>query len=458
MRNVSGAVVPERDDELRRCVSERHYSRFVRTVTGASLVLVALLPFAGAVAGWSGSDENLVVRTGMAFALLAIGLMVLQIVIGARLRLISDPIGLGQLLQAHRLTGILALALLLVHPFLVSLGDQKPDLLNPLRAPWAVLLGHAALLLLILHSVLAMFRTKFNFDYVVWRRIHRGAYLIFALGLVHSFVQGDDLKRHFVQGLWVALLVGVGLVTFNAHFLRPRKLRQNRYRVEEVIPETHNTTTLSLLPEKGDRFRYLPGQFMFLTFLSPVLPIEEHPFTISSSPSQGERLSATIKSAGDFTAKIRRLRTGDHVLIDGPHGNFTFLAHSHSHRLVFIAGGVGITPLMSMLRFLRDTGDRRLVRLIYANRTEADIIFREELERMQAEINLRLIHVISRPSAAWKGESGRLSRELLAHLVENDREGAFYVCGPPALMNSTLTNLRSLGISPKRIHSENFSL
>lgn len=93
-------MVLERDDELRKSVSERHYSRFVRIVAGASLVLVALLPFAGAIAGWSGSDENLVVRTGMAVALLAIGQMVLQIVIGSRLRLVSDPIGLGQLLQA----------------------------------------------------------------------------------------------------------------------------------------------------------------------------------------------------------------------------------------------------------------------------------------------------------------------------------------------------------------------
>lgn len=458
-QEVSSTVVPEHHVVSHGKINKRQYSRAVRMLTAGLLVVVAAIPFVAAVAGWSESDESLVVRVGMAFALLAFGLMVLQIVIGSRLRLVSDPLGLGQLLQAHRLIGILVLALLLAHPLLVSLGDKRPDLLNPFRAPWAVLLGQAALVLLVVNIVLALFKTKFNLDYVVWRRIHRGAYLIFALGFVHSFAQGDDLKRHFVQGLWILLLVGIGLVAFHAHFLRPRRLRRNRYRVAELIPETGDTTTLLLAPENGRHcFRYLPGQFMFLTLMSPTLPMEEHPFTISSSPAQRKTLSATIKAAGDFTAQLRRLRAGDYALVDGPHGNFSFLARSRAQPLVFIAGGVGITPLMSMLRFLRDTGEPRRVRLIYANHKEADIIFREELERMRAEMKLRVIYVLSRPSAEWEGERGRISRELLGRFLEEDGHAAFYVCGPPAFMKSAIAHLRALGIGPNRIYSENFSL
>ena len=319
-------------------------------------------------------------------------------------------------------------------------------------------MGQAALVLLILHSLLAVFRARFSIDYVVWRRIHRGAYLIYALGFVHGFAQGGDLKRHAMQVLWVLLLAGVGFLAFHAHFLRPRALRRNRYRIVECIPETHNTTTLVLAPETGKRFHYLPGQFMFLTPLDPNFPLEEHPFTISSSPSQSGILCATIKSAGDFTARVRHWRSGEHILVDGPYGRYSYLLHPHADRLVFIAGGVGITPMMSMIRFLRDIGDSRPIRLIYANQTEDDIIFRDELEDIQSKMDLRVVHILSRPSADWRGERGRISREFLSRFMEEKRAAACYVCGPPAMMKSAAADLRAIQIEPSRIYVENFSL
>ncbi|HVA71814.1 MAG TPA: ferric reductase-like transmembrane domain-containing protein [Candidatus Limnocylindrales bacterium] len=434
------------------------HSRWAVAIAVSILALIAVLPLALAIPNLVRSDDPLAVRIGVALGLLAFGLMALQIVIGSRLRLVSDPIGLGQLLGLHRLIGILVLALLLAHPLLVTVGHGKPELLNPFRAPWGVRVGQLALLLLIVHSVLAVFRTSFSIDYVVWRRIHRAAFLIFSLAFVHGFAEGDDLKRHAMQVLWVILLVGAGSLAFHAHFLKPRTLRQNRHRIMELIPETHNTTTLVLAPETGERFQYLPGQFMFLTPLEPNEPLEEHPFTISSSPAQRGVLTATIKSVGDFTAHIKDWRTGEHILVDGPHGKFSYLLHRHADRLVFIAAGVGITPLMSMIRFLRDTGDPRPIRLIYANQTETDIIFRDELEQMQNEIDLHVVHILSRPSEDWRGERGRVSREFLSRFIEEERGAAFYVCGPPLMMKSVAADLSVLQVPPDRIYSENFSL
>jgi predicted ferric reductase len=434
------------------------HSRWAVAAAVLILALIALLPLALAIPNLVRSDDPLAVRIGVALGLLAFGLMALQIVIGSRLRLVSDPIGLGQLLGLHRLIGILVLALLLTHPLLVTVGHGKPELLNPFRAPWGVRVGQAALLLLIIHSFLAVFRTRFSIDYVVWRRIHRAAFLIFALAFVHGFARGDDLKRHAMQVLWVVLLAGAGFLAFHAHFLKPRALRRSRYRIAGLISETHNTTTLVLAPETGDRFHYLPGQFMFLTPLEPNLPLEEHPFTISSSPAQRGILCATIKSVGDFTAHIKDWRSGEHILVDGPHGNFTYLLHPHADRLVFVAAGVGITPLMSMILFLRDTGDPRPIRLIYANQTEADIIFRDQLEQLQNEIDLRVVHILSRPSADWRGERGRMSREFLSRCMEDKRGVACYVCGPPAMMKSVTADLGALQIPPDRIYSEKFSL
>jgi len=125
-----------------------------------------------------------------------------------------------------------------------------------------------------------------------------------------------------------------------------------------MIPETHDVTTLVLSPEHDSGFSYLPGQCMFLTPLSHEVPREEHPFIISSSPAVRKVISATIKASGEFTRQAGCLSQGDRVLVDGPYGNFSFLARSYTSRFVFIAGGVAVTPLMSMLRFLRDTSDK----------------------------------------------------------------------------------------------------
>lgn len=438
-------------------VAARLQSRWTGAAAVSILALVAVLPLAIAVPNLAQSTDPLAVRIGVALALLAFGLLTVQIVMGSRLRLICDPIGLGQLLRAHRLTGILVPALLLAHSLLVTVGHGKAELLNPFLAPWGVRAGQAALLLLIVHSSLAVFRARLGIDYTVWRRIHRGAYLIFALGLVHGFVQGGDLKRHAMEVLWVLLLAGVGLLAFHAHLLRPRALRRNRYRIIECIPETHNTTTLVLAPERGERFHFLPGQFMFLTPLDPNFPLEEHPFTISSSPSQSDILCATIKSVGDFTARVKHWRSGEYILVDGPHGRFSYLLHPRADRLVFVAGGVGITPMMSMIRFLRDIGDPRPIRLIYANQTEGDIIFRDELEEMQNKMDLRVVHILSHPSADWRGERGRISCEFLSRFLEEERAAACYVCGPPAMMKSAAADLRAIQIKPSLIFAEKFS-
>lgn len=433
-------------------------SRFTPGLTAVALALFGLLPLLSALVGAPRSDENLVVRLGMAFALVGFGLMTLQFLLSSRFGLVTNPVGLAQMLRWHRITGILAVSFLLVHPLMVSLGDGKPELLNPFRSPWPVVLGQAALLLLLIHITAALLRPKLTIDYIVWRRIHKGAYLIFTLGFVHSFAQGDDLKSHALQLVWIILLCVIGGFFFHRHFARPRRLRRNAYRVVELVKETHDTTTVILAPAKGAPFSYLPGQFMFITPQAAVIPKEEHPFTISSSPARGQQLSATIKSSGDFTAQMPRLRAGDSVLVDGPYGNFSFQALPYASKFVFIAAGVGITPFMSMLRALRDTEDRTPCLLIYGNRTEADIIFRAELDEMESAMHLRVLHVLSRPSSEWKGERGRVGRELLVRCTEGFRKAAFYVCGPCEMMKSTIAELKSLGIDPARIHSEEFSL
>ena len=163
----------------------------------------------------------------------------------------------------------------------------------------------------------------------------------------------------------------------------------------------------------------MPGQFQFVTFLaSEGLPAEEHHFTIASSPALAGSHTSTIKASGDFTAQIDKVKPGDPVAIEAPFGRFSHVFYPESQDLVFIAGGIGITPLMSNLRHMRDTGTRRRVLLLYVNRGEADIVFKEELDHMAGKEapQLEIVHVLTQPGSNGQGESGRLDREKLSRL------------------------------------------
>ena len=155
--------------------------------------------------------------------------------------------------------------------------------------------------------------------------------------------------------------------------------------VVEVRRENYNVCTLKLRPTAGYRGDgHLPGQFHFITLYRQGLPIEEHPFTISSGPAADGSLASTIKESGDFTRTIMKTAVGDRVGVRGSFVRFSHVLHPDEDDLVFIAGGVGITPLMSMLRYMRDRGEHRRVLLIYANRDPSAIVFHDELEAIEA--------------------------------------------------------------------------
>ena len=193
---------------------------------------------------------------------------------------------------------------------------------------------------------------------------------------------------------------------------------------------------------------------------APGLPVEEHHWTISSSPAQKDTISSTIKGVGDFTKTIPQTRPGDTATVHGSFGRFSHVLHPHERDLVFLAGGIGITPLMSMLRYMRDMDDDRSVLLLYGNRTEKDIVFRRELEEMAAgkRPDLTVVHILSGAGTDWTGETGHVDRERIKKYCEADlSEKIFYVCGPQKMAEALIKTLFEMGVSKSRIRQEIFS-
>jgi predicted ferric reductase len=395
-------------------------------------------------------------------ALVGYTILALQFILAARLKWIERPFGLDMIFAFHKAMAMLAVVFLLAHPLLMAWGQNRWSLLNRWSISWPVQVGRVALFLLVLAILISFFRKVIHLEYERWRAWHNVLVVgVLVLGFVHSIRMGD-LRAWPMRLVWAGMF-GAAMLAYGYHrFFSAYRGRRRPFEVVEVRRETHNVCTLKLRPTEACRTNgHLPGQFHFITLYRPGLPIEEHPFTISSGPAADGSRASTIKGSGDFTRTIMKTTVGDRVAVRGPFGRFSHVLHPDEHDLVFIAGGVGITPLMSMLRAMRDTGDWKAVLLIYGNRTEDDIIFGQELRDMAGapRSSLNVVHVLSHTGEVWQGERGHIDRDvILRHAGERLDAKAFYICGPPAMAGPVIASLRELGVPPGRIHTERFTL
>lgn len=236
-----------------------------------------------------------------------------------------------------------------------------------------------------------------------------------------------------------------------------------RLRCVAVIEETHDVRTFVFRDVQPGLFAYLPGQFMTLA-----LPLEpgrvlRRSYTLSSSPSRPHSLSITVKRVpgGRGSNWIHEhLRPGSECDVTGPHGKFTCGLAPLNPRLLLIAAGSGITPVMSMLRWLADTAAEVDVVLVNNVRTPADVIFEAELRYLSTRLGARarLLVVPSRvePGQHWSGPTGRFEGEWLRAVVPDFAERAVYTCGPAPYMAHVRSTLERMGLPPESYHEESF--
>lgn len=426
--------------------------------------VVVLSPLIVVAALWMKGEMSLIHETGTSAAFAAYGIIALQPVLVARWKWIERLFGMDVLSRFHKYIGIFALGLLLTHPPLMAYGGAGWNLLYSLNQPWPVLFGKALFVVLAVHVVLSVCRTSFGLTFEKWRQVHIVLAAIVVPGaFIHSLYAGYDMGPPAMRLLWVALLILSAVAMVHHYLVVPLQLPKHTYRVAAVDQETHNVWTVKLTPPAGERIpTYEPGQFHFVTFQrSARLPVEEHHWTISSSPANNEFISSTIKESGDFTATIGKTRVGDTALVEGPFGRFSYTLYPKDRDFVFIAGGIGITPLMSMIRHMRDTQREVDVLLLFANRTEGDIVFKSELAEIASgsQPRLKVVHILSRPEGDWPGETGRLDRDKLARLLgAGSEQTAYYICAPPPMAKVVISALRYSGVPYSRMRTEQFSL
>lgn len=239
--------------------------------------------------------------------------------------------------------------------------------------------------------------------------------------------------------------------------------------VVKVAQENHDTTSIFFTGPDMERFRgRKAGQFASIRVLRDGTWSEPHPFTLSSAP-EDDALRMTIKNSGTFTRTAPELEPGTPIQCAGPFGNFCEGIDAQPE-IVMIAGGVGITPFLSVLRHFRVIAAANRVLLVWANKTPRDAFAAAELEAMTRTLRLTVVHAFSRvapeerrPAPVFADgrpgrvvhEYGRLSRELLARRLP-DGKAAFYLCGPQAMQETVIVELASCGVAQEVVQKAAF--
>ena len=438
-----------------------------RTLWAAAFLAVLLAPVLLGLR--SGDDSPLLSQLSVGMGLLATSFLVCAVVLPSRLRSLTRTFGIEGVLGMHRFVGLLVALLVLAHIALVMAANPaNVELLDIVHAPGRARAATGAAVALGGLIGLTLLRRRLRHRYEVWRWVHLAlAGSVLVLTALHIWWL-DHLVRDAAMRAWFTVLaLGVLGVLAYRWLWRPVFGARSNYVVREVRPETDTVSTLVLEPRRdrhgpGRRRRSLdfaPGQFAWLR-LNPSIRAEEHPFTIASSAHTGEWTEFTIRHIGDFTHTIRRLHPGTPVWVDGPHGAFSVDLQPNTG-LVMIAGGVGITPMMSMLRTLAHRHDRRPHRLVMVAKAADELLFRAELGQLKELLDLTVIELLRQPPEGWTGATGDVDEELLTTLLPGKfrrNQLDYFLCGPPALVNDVLTVLAGMDIPPPRIHTEQFDL
>jgi ferredoxin-NADP reductase len=229
------------------------------------------------------------------------------------------------------------------------------------------------------------------------------------------------------------------------------------------VQETHDVKTFRLVPINGGPFPfdYRPGQFINLQLTIAERRVNRS-YTLASSPSRSDHCELTIKRDPEGLASKYmhdQVRVGDLLKISGPSGKFTF-SGDEADAVLLIAGGVGITPVMSILRFLSDRSWQGDIYFVVVSKTEEDLIFREEMRGLKQRLpRLHLRETLTRAEQnhAWQGDRGRISADLLTGFVPRLHETPVFLCGPNDMMDATCQLLSAHGVPASLIHTEAFA-
>lgn len=402
----------------------------------------------------AGPVSATLIAVGRLAGLLAFYLVLWQMLLIGRVGWLEKVWGHDKLSHFHHFSGLAAVAVLLFHPILLTLGysavaktaplDQFISFVTSYQHVWLAVMAYVMFLLII---GLSLWLVRRRLKYETWYFVHVALYAAILFAFLHQLEVGQDFKTLWPAAYWWALLIATLANVAYFRFIRPLfRLWRYNFKVERVETAGHKVTSIIIQGQNLARLKAKAGQFIIVRFLAEGFWWQAHPFSLSALP-QPDHWRITVKAVGDFTRRVSQIPVGTPVLIDGPSGRFT-AERASGRPVALIAGGIGITPLRPLFEvFGRES---RPVDLIYSAHTTADFALKNELNQLAGK-KARVHYVAS-------NTSGRLTPHLVRKQVPDIKNRFVYLCGPPAMMKAVRAQLIGLGLLKREILSEKFQL
>jgi predicted ferric reductase len=364
--------------------------------------------------------------------------------------------GLDRVYLFHRRTGIITFILLTIHFGAMtfrSLGTSLADVWTFIIdfSNSAINYGRLAYLGLFIVILITLY-IRLKYERLKFLHSFMGVFLF--LGGLHAYLIPSDIAANQPLRWYILIIVVLSLLSYLWRTVLKRLLvRRITADVIEVNALGNNVTEVIMKP-RGGTVRFIPGQFIFVRFKQSGFPDEEHPFSLTASTEEG-RLRISAKALGDFTGVLPQLQPGAIAKIQGPFGGFSF-TKGMSKKQVWIAGGIGITPFMSMMRSLRDRVGKEPhlreydIHLVYSVKKPEELIYKSEIETLDHQFPNFHFH-------PWiSDDQGFMTAEKIIEMTGTKRE--IFICGPKPLLKALSSQYQLLRVPKTAIHYELFSL
>lgn len=444
-------MVATSQQQVRRSMPPTTAARWVLwTFVIVNLAIVEFLFFT------EGAGKNDVLTVAKFFGLHAALLLMFQLLLVARLPWLDRRIGMDRLTVWHRWIGFTLLWTILTHATIVVLGYATLDETSmaktfvALAGVPASLLGMGAATIVVVVAIFSTRALRRRLRYETWHAIHLLMYLALGLAFVHQLLETTTFKSSaFAFAYWWALwLFAFGSLVVGRIVMPLVRNARHQFRVEAVVPEAPNVTSVYVTGRDLHRLAARAGQFCIWRFTGHNGWWRANPFSLSAAPN-GRGLRLTAKAVGDTSAGLRQLPVGSKVFVEGPYGAFTSM-HRTRPGMLLIAGGVGITPVRALLE--EPVGGDYVV--LYRVRHQNEAVLLNEVHQIVAARRGRLHVLTGRTSDGARP----FEPENLLRLVPDIQQRDVYVCGPPAMTATVLASLRRLRVPNQQVHAEKFSL
>ncbi|HET7399313.1 MAG TPA: ferredoxin reductase family protein [Intrasporangium sp.] len=433
---------------------------------GLVLFVVGLWVAGGGLTAF-GTTGDAMTTLGRLAGLLSSVLILIQVLLMARIPMVEQAWGQDELARVHRVVGFTSFSLMLAHIGLVivgyaagtSLGVVGTFVDQVLHSP-GMLLALAGTVALVMVVATSIRKARARLRYESWHLLHLYAYLGAGLALPHQLWTGQDFRSSAVAtvfwwGLYAATLAAV--LVFRLALPAVRSAR-HRLVVADVVAESPTVTSVVITGRALERLPARAGQFFQWRFLDGPGSSRAKPFSLSAAPD-GRSLRLTGEAVGPGSGRLRSLRPGTKVLLEGPYGRL-HAGTKVRQRSVLIGAGIGITPLRALLEELPAGPDETV--LIYRVGSTEDIVLADELVELARSKGARVVAVVGHRAPdrdSWlPAQLGHLGdAEALLRIVPDVAQRDVFVCGNPAWMRSVMGAARAAGVPEQALHSERFS-